>query len=246
MKAMIFAAGLGTRLRPLTDTMPKAMVPLLGKPMIGHLIEKLVAAGCDDIVINVHHFASQIIDYVHSNADFGIKISFSDETSQLLDTGGGLLHARPLLQDADRILIHNVDIVTNLSFSSLQLSGISTLVVSPRKTSRYLLFREGELHGWKNVSTGQLRGPVVYSPAEPLQELAFAGIHMVSSEIFPLLEAYAQQNGKLQDGEILPFSIIDFYLAACAEHRIEAYVPEDFKIVDAGKIESLPAAEALL
>ncbi len=119
MNALIFAAGLGTRLKPLTDTMPKAMVPIHGKPLVQILIEKLKTIGVDHIVINVHHFAQQIIDFVEACNHFGIDIQFSDETDMLLETGGGLKKAACLFPNADPILVHNVDILSNADLLSL-------------------------------------------------------------------------------------------------------------------------------
>ena len=117
MKAMIFAAGLGTRLKPLTDHMPKALVPVAGKPMLEHVIQKLITFGCDEIVINVHHFADQIIDFVKEKNNFGITIHISDETDMLLDTGGGIKKAASFFHEP--FLIHNVDILSNVDLKSL-------------------------------------------------------------------------------------------------------------------------------
>ena len=151
MKALVFAAGLGTRLRPLTDTMPKAMVPVAGKPLLGHVLDRLVSSlacrGADrltEAVVNVHHFPDQIISYLASR-DWGVPVRVSDERDFLRDTGGGLLYAEPLLHGA-RVLIHNVDILSNLDFRWLlamaPVDALSTLVVSERPTQRYFLFRE--------------------------------------------------------------------------------------------------------
>ena len=143
MKAMIFAAGLGTRLRPLTDTLPKALVPVGGKPLLYHVLMKLKAAGINEFVINVHHFADKIISYLGENDNFGLDISISDETGGLLETGGGLLHARNYLDG--QFLVHNVDILSNLDVASFagnaRPEAMATLLVSERTTSRYLLFR---------------------------------------------------------------------------------------------------------
>ena len=164
MKAMIFAAGLGTRLKPLTDTIPKALVPVGGRPLIEIVIDRLKTAGFDDIVINVHHFADMIEEYVRSRHDFGIRIRFSDERDTLLDTGGGILHAKSLLEGAGHFLVHNVDILSDVDLKSFAASAASdalaTLLVSRRQTSRYLLFDNGmHMAGWTNVSTGEIRSP---------------------------------------------------------------------------------------
>ena len=138
-QAMIFAAGLGTRLKPLTDTMPKALVPVGGQPLLWHVIMKLKAAGYERIVVNVHHFAQQIIDYLQANANFGLDIRISDERQQLLETGGGIKKALPLFDANAPILIHNVDILSNLDLCALPMDA-PLLVVSERKTKRYLQF----------------------------------------------------------------------------------------------------------
>ena len=138
-QAMIFAAGLGTRLKPLTDTMPKALVPVAGQPLLWHVIMKLKGAGFERIVVNVHHFADQIIDYLHANDNFGLDIRISDEREQLLETGGGIKKALPLFDPSEPILIHNVDILSNLDLNALP-TDAPLLVVSERKTKRYLQF----------------------------------------------------------------------------------------------------------
>ena len=249
MKAMIFAAGLGTRLKPITDTMPKALVPVCGQPLLYHVLTKLVAAGYDDIIVNVHHFPDQIIDYLCIN-DFGAHITISDERNFLRETGGGIKHVRPLLDFStppsaplemteDPFLVHNVDIVSNLNLKWLReqhrADALATIVVSERETQRYFLFdEEGRLKGWTNVKTGEVRSP--YGDIDPNQyrKLAFAGIHLMSPAIFDAFD-------KLGFGE--RFSITDFYLKACAEYPIYAAVPPDFRMVDVGKKETLSEAE---
>ncbi len=261
-KAMIFAAGLGTRLRPLTDSMPKALVPVGGQPLIRHLIEKLKAAGCDDIVVNVHHFADMLERYILDNDCFGVKISFSDESSRLLDTGGGLLHARKLLEH-NQFLVHNVDILSNLDLNAVPEDNehLATLVVSDRKTSRYLLFDDDmRLVGWQNVNTGEIRSPhlpngcTMVNPGEPAYSglsikgcpqlrdthaYAFSGIHSISNAIFPELERFAEAHGPV-------FSIIDFYLSVCDRCPIRGFVPDNFRMIDVGKLSSLSPAESFL
>ena len=245
MKAMIFAAGLGTRLKPITDTMPKALVPVCGQPLLYHVITKLVAAGYDDLVVNVHHFPDQIIHYLHSH-DFGVRISVSDERDFLRETGGGVRFARPLLTEGslemtvEPFLVHNVDIVSNLDLGWLREQhregALATVVVSERKTQRYLLFdEEGWLKGWTNVATGEVRSPFPDIDPDRCRKLAFAGIHLMSPAIFEAFE-------KLGMGD--RFSIIDFYLKACADYPIYAAVPPDFTLVDVGKFATLPEAEA--
>ena len=293
MKAMIFAAGLGTRLKPLTDTMPKALVPVCGQPLLYHVLTKLVAAGYDDVIVNVHHFPDQIIDYLCVH-DFGAKITISDEREFLRETGGGIKHVRPLLDFSTSpsaplemteagqcrsyeaplsfrpsegslsfrpsegslsfrpseargeilcdtpFLVHNVDIISNLDLKWLREQhredAVATVVVSERETQRYLLFDEdGRLKGWTNVKTGEVRSP--YGDIDPAQyrKLAFAGIHLMSPSIFDAFD-------KLGFGD--RFSIMDFYIQACADYPIYAAVPPNFRMVDVGKFDSLPEAEA--
>ena len=150
MRALVFAAGLGTRLKPITDTVPKALVPVCSKPLLGHLVEKLKQNGYGEVVINLHHFPQQIKDYVEQNGSFGIKVSFSDESDLLRETGGGIRHAAPLLNDGEPFLVHNVDIISNLDIEAFyeahmaaSISAdtpLATLLVSDRETSRYFLF----------------------------------------------------------------------------------------------------------
>ena len=250
MKAMIFAAGLGTRLKPITDTMPKALVPVCGQPLLYHVINKLVAAGYDDLVVNVHHFPDQIIHYLHSH-DFGARIAVSDERDFLRETGGGIRYAKHLLTEdeipgqagndgIEPFLVHNVDIVSNLDLNWLREQhregALATLVASERKTQRYFLFDEdNRLKGWTNIATGEVRSPFPDIDPDRCRKLAFAGIHLMSPAIFEAFE-------KLGMGE--RFSIIDFYLLACADYPIYAAVPPDFQLVDVGKFDALPEAEA--
>ena len=239
MKAMIFAAGLGTRLKPITDTMPKALVPVCGRPLLYHTIMRLKSAGYDDIVINVHHFADKIREYLASN-DFGVHVSISDETAQLLETGGGIRHARPLLEDApEPFLVHNVDIVSNVDIPALRTpsDALATLLVSQRKTRRYLLFDEGmRLVGWTDKATGEVRSPYPDLDPAACREYAFAGIHNISPDIF-----------KVFDSVNVPdrFPIIDFYLKVCADYPIIGHLQEDLTLVDVGKIDTLPEAERI-
>lgn len=233
MKAMIFAAGLGTRLRPLTDTMPKALVPVNGEPMLKMVIDRLKAAGYDDIVINVHHFASQIRDYVAANNGFGVRISFSDESDLLRDTGGGIKYAEPLLGNDEPFLVHNVDIDSNLDFGWFRKQhrddDAATLLVSRRETSRYLLFDdELKLVGWQNVVTGEIRSPYGRIDPDLCTPLAFSGIHYASPAVFPLMRDFPDV-----------FGIIDFYLSICKTHTVRAAVPENLKVKDLGKMQAI-------
>ena len=251
MKAMIFAAGLGTRLKPITDSMPKALVPVCGQPLLYHVITKLVAAGYDDIVVNVHHFPYQIIHYLHSH-EFGAKIAVSDERDFLRETGGGIRFAQALLtgdeipgqagnDGNEPFLVHNVDIVSNLDLRWLREQyredALATVVVSERKTQRYLLFDDdGRLKGWTNIATGEVRSPFPDIDPDRYRKLAFAGIHLISPAIFDVFEKYGMGDR---------FSIMDFYLKACADYPIYAAVPPGFRLVDVGKFDQLPDAEVI-
>ena len=236
MKAMIFAAGLGTRLKPLTDHMPKALVPVAGKPMLEHVIEKLKASGFNEIVINVHHFGNQIIDFLKEKDNFGIQIWISDETEELLDTGGGIKKAAHFFDEP--FLVHNADILSNVNLKALyeyhQASGNdATLLVSPRKTVRYLLFEENRLCGWVNKDTLQTKPEgFIYQP-EIQKEYAFGGIHIISPTLFQYMG----------DGWTGKFSIMDFYLQTCKKVRLGSYAKEDLQLIDIGKPDTLAKAE---
>lgn len=246
MNVLIFAAGLGTRLKPLTDTMPKALVPINGKPLLQHLIEKLQSYGLPlNIVVNIHHFGQQIIDFVSSNNQFGTNIQFSDERDMLLETGGGLKKAAPLFRykepdDIAPILIHNVDILSNVDLNEFYNSHkenknvAATLLVSDRKTKRYLLFdKELKLVGWTNIETGEIRSPYKTLKVDDCFAYAFSGIHIVSSSLLPMLDSW---EGK--------FSIIDFYLSVCDKVTIKADFRPDLRLLDVGKLDSIKQAES--
>ncbi|MCR5709248.1 MAG: NTP transferase domain-containing protein [Bacteroidales bacterium] len=234
MKALIFAAGLGTRLRPLTDTMPKALVPVDGIPLLERVALKLVAAGYDDLVINIHHFAGQIRDFVASKNGFGVKVSFSDETDLLRETGGGIRHAAPLLEDSDGpFLVHNVDIISNLDlgwFRTQHRDGdLATILVSDRPTQRYFLFDgDGLLVGWTNIATGEIRSPWPGIDPDSCTKLAFAGIHLIDPSILPLMSDWPEK-----------FSIVDFYLSICRTHPVRAAVMPGLELHDVGKLSEL-------
>ena len=233
---MIFAAGLGTRLKPLTDTMPKALVRVGGQPLIWHVIMKLKAAGYERIVVNVHHFAQQIIDYLQANDNFGLDIRISDETSGLLETGGGIKKAMQLFDPSEPILIHNVDILSNLEFNSLSMVAPpdALLVVSQRNTKRYLLFDdEMILDGWTNIETGEVRSPYPALDPTDLKRLAFSGIHMIWPRLFPLFQDMPER-----------FGIIDFYLKYCHQCAFLGYEKKDLRLMDVGKLDTLDQAES--
>ena len=252
---MIFAAGLGTRLKPLTDTMPKALVRVGGEPLIKRVIMNLAAAGVDRIVVNVHHFAEQIIDYLKDNDNFGLDIRISDETAGLLETGGGIKKAAPLFDPTAPILIHNVDILSNVNLSEFyQVASRSengkvkseesncrddvdaVLLVSWRKTKRYLLFNDDmKLVGWTNIETGEVRSPYPDLDPKKCRMYAFAGIHALSPRLLKMMDEFPDR-----------FGIIDFYLKACATHNIKGYVKDDLKLMDIGKLDTLAQAEEFL
>ncbi len=237
MKALIFAAGLGTRLKPLTDTMPKALVPIDGKPLLEHVILKLKAAGFNQIIINVHHFPDQIIEFLKSKNNFDLRIEISDERDKLLDTGGGVKKAKWFFDDGKPFLVHNVDILSNIDLQSLyqqhlETSPLATLVVSERDTFRYFLFdEEARLKGWINEKTGEVR-PDHLTHTELYNKLAFSGIQVLSPDVFKLMEHFPDH-----------FSIVDFYLRNAAQQQIKAYVPHALKMIDVGKLNVLTEAE---
>ena len=270
-QAMILAAGLGTRLKPLTDTMPKALVPVGGTPLLDIIIRRLQAQGYDRFVINVHHFAQQIIDHinkVYPQNDVNSqeltakspKILISDETEALLETGGGLKKAQVLFRDNEPILIHNVDILDNVDYGWFSRQHLAdedaVLLVSRRKTKRYLLFDNAmRLMGWKNIETGEVKSPFqwlresdftiddnlqVVSKANSqwliaksqLYAFVFSGIHSFSPRLFPLMDRFPDR-----------FPIIDFYLSVCHRSHIVGLVKNDLQVLDVGKLDSLEHAE---
>ena len=228
MNALIFSAGLGTRLKPLTDTMPKALVPLAGKPLLQWQVEKLRDAGITDIIVNVHHFPDMIIDTIRQNEGWGCNIMISDERDLLLDTGGGL---KKVVMANEPILACNVDILSNINIQTLisayARTNRSQLVVSERETQRYLCFDESErLCGWTNIKTDELKG-------KDGRHLAFSGMQILSEEAQILLKQMPQDK----------FSLIDFYLKVMGEAELKAYVPKDYKMMDVGKIDQIEEAE---
>ena len=269
-QAMIFAAGLGTRLKPLTDTMPKALVPVGGKPLLDLIIERLRGQGYQRFVVNIHHFAQQIRDHVSETyaPDRGREmgdawlerpqIFFSDESDQLLETGGGLKKAQGLFSDESPILIHNVDILDNVDYNWFARQHLpeedAVLLVSRRMTKRYLLFDNAmRLMGWINNETGEIRSPfpwlresemtidgelnVVsrFTLHTSLYAFAFSGIHSFSPRLFTLMERFPER-----------FPIIDFYLSVCHRSHIVGLVKEDLRLLDVGKLDTLELAEAFV
>lgn len=236
---MIFAAGPGTRLKPLTDSRPKALVEIGGKSLLERCIRYLKAYGINNITINLHHFAGQIREYLRERENFGLQVQLSDESPMLLDTGGGLLKARDYLEGDEPVLLINVDVLTNLDLDRFlkvhRASGaLVSLAARRRDTSRYLLFdQEGQLAGWKNVKTGESRfcRPEAISTAEPL---AFSGIHLIRPELFPLIT----ERGR--------FSIIELYLRLATTEKICSFPDRDSLWMDLGKYEQLDQAKKLV
>lgn len=242
MKAMIFAAGLGTRLRPLTNNIPKALVKVAGTPLLEIVIHQLKRYGFKEVVVNVHYFAEQIIHFLEVNNHFGLQIHISNETDLLLETGGGLLKAKSFFETGGGkpFLVHNVDIVSDLNLATLYQhhlasKALATLAVRNRKTSRYLLFDENQhLCAWQNVKTGELRMMRKSDVSLPLKAWAFSGIHVIDPRIFQYMPT-----------ELGKFSIIETYLQAAKTDFIGAYPSDDSQWLDVGKPESLLQAQQL-
>lgn len=236
MKAMILAAGLGTRLKPFTDKHPKALAIVNGKTILQRNIEYLASFGITDIIVNVHHFADQIINLIKNNNGFGSNITISDETNEVLETGGGLMKAKYFFKDDQPFVLLNVDILTNMNINKMiehhsSSKALATLCVSQRRTSRYFLFDEDDnLCGWRNVNANL---ETIVKPANAYFEKAFWGIHVISPQIFDL----NKREGK--------FSIVDAYMDMCKTNIIKAYNDTDSKFIDVGKPESIAQAEEI-
>lgn len=249
MKAMILAAGLGTRLRPWTLSHPKALVPVGGVPMLERVIGRLRSQGFDDVVINIHHFGDQIIDFVNTREEDSVKIRFSDERDGLLDTGGGLLRASRILmaEDDAPFIIHNVDILSNADLSRLYAEHLEsgddvTLLVSERHSTRKLIIdADRKLRGWHNLTDDQFR-PSGLTPSEDSSEVAFSGIYIIGKRGVEALEEYASARG------LEAFPIMDFFLDECQKIRIGTYQDPDcpLELIDIGKPATLEQAEKLL
>ena len=258
---MILAAGMGTRLKPITDRIPKALVSVGEKPLLDRLILRLRAQGYQRFVVNVHHLADQIERHIEDEDSYGVHVIISDERQELLETGGALKKAAPFFDDDEPILIHNVDILDNVDYNWLRRQHLddedAVLLVSRRKTNRYLLFDNAmRLMGWVNIATGELRSPFdwVKNPDEAeldmdnyrliimrgtteivLNLFAFSGIHSFSPRLFPLMERFPDR-----------FPILDFYLQTCHRTRIYGLHKPDLRLLDVGKLDSLQAAEEFL
>ncbi|RZT96524.1 nucleotidyltransferase-like protein [Ancylomarina subtilis] len=238
INAMIFAAGLGTRLQHYTKNCPKALVKLNGKPLLEHCILKMKDFGVDRIVINVHHFADQIEDFLESNENFGLDIRISDERDLLLDTGGAIKKAAPLFIPNAPILIYNVDVLSSLDLGDLlsahkQNQALATLNLIDKKTDRYLCFNhDGLLCAWKNDATHEEK--IVNVSHLNSKAYSFSGIHIIESELLDLIE---------EEGV---FSVIDLYLRLAKSHRIAGFHDSSDLWMDLGKPEELLKAETLM
>lgn len=237
MNGMIFAAGLGTRLRPLTDGCPKAMVRLNGCPLLQYIIEKMKQAGVDRLVVNVHHYAGQIEDFLLSNANFGMDIVVSDERDCLLDTGGGLLKARPFFKAGEPVLVHNVDILSDIDLAQLirlhrEYGHYATMVVNGDTAGRVLKFdRAGILRGWENKTTGEQK--IVDKAFDTADEYSFCGIQVLSADFLKNIEYSGV------------FSIIDEYIFQARRHPVNMYLHQGL-FRDLGTPEALLQAEQLI
>ena len=244
MKAMIFAAGLGTRLKPFTNTKPKALVEVGGTPMLGRVLLKIKETGVGDVVVNVHHFTQMIRDYLSANNNFGLNISISDESETLLDTGGGLLAASGYLMGEEPIIVHNADILTGFSLTKMVEAHVSrradvTLLAQDRKSSRTFMYDDSlRLRGWAKTETAETIPPML--DTSKLKSFAFGGVSVVSPSIFPHLSKYAEEHGPI-------FSTTPFYASECSHLNIIGYMPEsDYRWFDIGKPENLlKASESL-
>ena len=232
-KALIFAAGKGTRLKPFTDNHPKALAVVNNVPLLERNIKFLQNYGINDFVINVHHFGEQIIDFLQEKENFGAKIEISDEKNELLETGGGLVFAKKHLENEENFLIMNADILTDLNISEfvkfhLSHQNVATLAVSDRVSSRKLMFNEDMiLKGWINKTTGETK---LSEFNKNFKELAFSGIHCVNSSIFDKIK----RTGK--------FSIMEEYLDLMFENHIQGF-QHNAKLIDVGRPESVVEAE---
>jgi len=236
MKALIFAAGLGTRLKPLTDNKPKALVEIEGETLLYYAIQKLKKHGYNQIIINTHHFSNQIIDFTKSN-DFGVRLEISDETDNLLNTGGGLQKARWFFDDDEPFLVYNVDILSNIDIDDMlkqhkESNALVTLAVMDRKTSRYFLFDDdNNLCGWRNKKDEK---EILIHQKPDLHEFAFSGIQIINPRYFSLVN---------KEGS---FPIVDVYLDLAKNNIIKAYNHTDTVWCDFGKLPELENAKHII
>lgn len=237
MKAFILAAGLGTRLLSYTSDKPKALVELDGMTLLERAIRKVTELEVSEIIVNVHHFGDKIVDFLRERQNFNLPVSISDESEQLLDTGGAILKAHNLLGDNEPFLLFNVDVLSSINLTDLlnyhqKMKGIATLAVRKRVTDRYLVFNPDMLlSGWKNIKTGEEK---LIRQEFSLQNFAFSGIQIIEPQIFPLIT----ETGK--------FSIIQLYLRLAKDQNIFGYQDNSKLWMDLGKPDQLKDAENTL
>ncbi|MBQ3243188.1 MAG: NTP transferase domain-containing protein [Bacteroidaceae bacterium] len=260
MKAMIFAAGLGTRLKPLTDTLPKALVPVCGKPLIEHVARKLYASGIDEAVVNIHYFADKVEEWTNAQdwivasrdekCEGKMLFEISDERQLLLETGGAVLHARRYLEGCGKFLIHNVDILSNCDIkwfgSQVKEEALATLLVSERKTTRFLLFDPETLRlvGWMNTDSGDYHVTSPDIDPKACRALAFSGIHILSDRVPELMQEYVGEKGlPVDEAKGTRFPIMNFYMWLAAKHPVYGVVADNLEFIDVGKLDALKPAE---
>jgi N-acetyl-alpha-D-muramate 1-phosphate uridylyltransferase len=236
MKGMLLSAGLGTRLKPWTDHHPKALAEVGGKSLLQRNIEYLQQFGITQVIVNVHHFADQIINAIETNKGWGSDIVISDETSAVLETGGGLKKAAWYLKDENEFVLMNVDILTDLNLAAMiqqqqNSNALATLAVTERETSRYFLFNgKDELCGWRNVNTGEEK---IAKESPELKQKAFSGIHVISNKLLDHLSFEGR------------FSMVDVYLHLSKDHFIQGFDHSTSRFIDVGKPESIRKAEQM-
>ena len=260
MKALIFAAGLGTRLKPITDTLPKALVPVCGKPLLEHVARKLLASGINEAVVNIHYFADKIEEWaanqpwIVSNREEltsgKMLFELSDERGLLLETGGAVLHARKQLQGCGRFLIHNVDILSSCDIewfaSQVRDEAIASLLVSNRPTTRFLLFNPQDMRlvGWMNTDTGDYHVTSPQINPKECRALAFSGIHILSDKVLDLMQEYVKEKELPADEQKgTRFPIMSFYMWAAARYPIYGVEDKELEFIDVGKLDALKPAE---
>ena len=237
MKAMILAAGFGTRLKPFTDTHPKALAEINGKTLLQRNIEYLQQFNIYDVIVNVHHFAEQIIQAIQKNKGWGSSVTVSDETHAILETGGGLQHASLYFENEDDFVLMNADVLTDLKLNEMlsyhkKNKPLATLATTNRQSSRYFLFNENNvLCGWKNVKTTEEK---IMRDDNNLKKKAFSGIHIINAGIFSLMHFKEEK-----------FSMVHVYLSLCAVNEILSYDHSTTKFIDVGTPDSIANATAL-
>lgn len=235
-RAMILAAGLGSRLKPWTDSHPKALAVVNGKSLLQRNVEYLQQHGIFNVIVNVHHFAYQIISAITQNKGWGSSITISDETGAVLETGGGLKKAGWYFENEESFVLMNVDVLTDMNLTAMmaeqkQQGSLATLATTNRQTSRYFLFDNNHtLCGWRNIKTGEEK---IMRTAEILIQKAFSGIHVINNRMLPLI----QQEGK--------FSMVDVYLSLAKQNIIRSFDHSSSKFIDVGKPESMVHAEEM-